>query len=458
MERNGARTVRGRSFGQTGEAASVCALLITGARLTDPASGVDGVRDVCVAGGQIAEVAEGIDISRAAELAEGEELEVVDAGGLWLWPGLVDAHVHFREPGFTSKETVRTGSLAAAAGGYTTVVCEPNTDPPPDTPERLRRMAEIAESDAVVCVRFKATMTRGRRGGEPTDAAALAEAGAVALSDDGDPIVEPSVQEAVCRAAAEAGLPVAPHCEDSTRALERIRDGADPGFEPGPAHTNEARYIDRDIRAAMSAGCRIHVSHVSLARSVSTIERLREAGAEVTWEAAPHHLLLCADEYEPPQIPLVNPPLRSAADREALQVALVAGAVDAVASDHAPHTPEDKAGGARGLIGLETTLGLMLTHFIGEGGLTPSAAVELMSRRPARIFGLQAGSLAPGDPADMVLIDPDLEWRVEPDEFLSMGRNTPYAGWRLRGRALATWVGGEAAFARDRLAALTSSP
>ena len=314
-------------------------------------------------------------------------------------------------------------------------------------------------ADSPVNVRFKAAMTRGRRGAEPVDVDALAaEPAVVALSDDGDPVLGPAVMERVCRLAARAGLVVSPHCEDSARALAAFAGGADPGFRPGEPFTNEPQYIRRDIAIAGRCGCRIHFSHVSTAASVTAILAGREAhGAEcVTWEVTPHHLLLSAEDYEGEAVPLVNPPLRPRADREALRRALLAGQVDAVADDHAPHAAAEKAAGACGLIGLETTLGLVLSHFVGEGALSPADAVRLMSVNPARIFGLPGGHLAPGARADLVLIDPAMEWTVDARRFRSLSRNTPYDGWRLRGRAVATYVAGRQVFAAEEFAARLS--
>jgi dihydroorotase len=252
--------------------------------------------------------------------------------------------------------------------------------------------------------------------------------------------------DAVCHAAAAAGILLTPHCEDSPRALEMIAEGRDPGFEPGPPYSNEAAWVERDVRAALRAGCRIHVSHVSLARSLEAIERCRCEGAAVTFEVTPHHLLLAAEDYPEGEAPHVNPPLRTDADRRALCRALEEGSADVVASDHAPHTADDKARGASGLIGLETTLALMLTRFVADGRLSRTQAVAAMSLQPAQVFGLEAGTLRPGSPADMVLIDPAREWTVDPEEFRSKSRNCPYAGWRLRGRTVATYVGGAEAF------------
>lgn len=396
-----------------------------------------------VSNGRVARVAKEISPGSAGRSGG---VTVIDAAGLWLWPGLVDLHVHLREPGFPQKETIRTGGLAAAAGGYTTVVCEPNTEPPIDSVQLVRELVRRSRAESAVNVYFKAAMTKGRCGKEPADISALArEPGVVALSDDGDPVVNPSVMAAVCRAAAAAGIVLTPHCEDSPRALAEMAAGLSPGFKPAEPYANEPNYLARDVRLAAEGGARVHFSHISMARSVEIIEQARarpDRRPTITFETAPHYLLLCTDDYAEGVRPTVNPPLRRRADRDALARAVVSGVADALASDHAPHTAEDKARGASGLIGLETTLGLVLTHLVGKELLTPTNAVRLMSLRPAQILGLPGGTLRPGSPADMALIDPGLAWTVEPETFRSRCRNTPFAGWHLRGRAVATFVRG----------------
>jgi dihydroorotase len=447
------------------------AVLLQNVRLTDPAAGVDGVCDVLVGGDRVRAVAtalspaDGRDALRAGG-AESVRVTVVQGEGLWLWPGLVDGHVHLREPGFTHKETIRTGTEAAAAGGFTTVICEPNTDPPPDTVERVRALRDVIRQDALVRVGIKAAMTVGRHGRRPVDVAALAaEPDVAALSDDGDPVVDADLMADLCRRAAHCGALLTPHCEDSPRGLDALTAGAKAGFVPGEPYANEARYVERDLALAARAGCRIHFSHVSLARTVGAIvrARAREGGCSATFEVTPHHLLLCADDYASGDAPRVCPPIRSAEDRDALRRAVADGSVDAIATDHAPHTAREKAAGASGLLGLETALGLVLTHLVGKDGISPSDAVRLMSLGPARIFRLPAGALTDGSPADMVLIDPGWEWTVDADAFRSRSRNTPFAGWRLRGKAVATYVGGrevwaESAFEARKTAGTEDAP
>lgn len=422
----------------------VANVLVRGARLTDPSTGLDELRDLAAIDGRVAQVADRIPERTAAPGL------LVDAAGLWLWPGLVDVHVHFRDPGYTHKETLASGCAAALRGGYTSVVCEPNTDPPLDSAETACRLSTRAREAGAARVYLKAAMTRGRAGREPADFAALAkEPSVVALSDDGDPVTDAEVMAELCRLAARHGLLLSPHCEDSPRAIQDCRRGARTGFTLGEPFCNEASYVARDLELACAAGCRIHFSHVSLRRSVELIEQYRQGDAipgRITFEVTPHHLLLCASEYAPGGVPKVCPPIRCADDRAALQQALADGVPDAVASDHAPHTAQEKAVGASGLIGLETTLGLMLTRFVHTGALSPLAAAGLMSTRPAGAFRLPAGSLDMGEPADMVLIDPEQPWVVRADEFASLSRNTPYEGWQLRGRAVAVFVAGAAAY------------
>jgi dihydroorotase len=426
--------------------------LVRHARLLDPASGTDRVCDLLAGGGRVLGAADEITHAQAAALARSAGAETgiaeIDAHGLWLAPGLVDAHVHLREPGLTEKETIRSGSLAAAAGGYTSLVCEPNTVPPIHSVEVVSQVCDIARREAAVNVYMKAAMTAGRLGLKVNDLAALADLEAVvALSDDGDPVVSCETMDAVCRRAARYGMLLTPHCEDSPRSLDQIAAGIDPGFRPGAPYANEARYVKRDLGLARRNGCRIHFSHVSLARTCELLAA--ESKGIVTFEVAPHHMLLSAEDFPSGKVPLVNPPLRSKLDRDAVAESLQNGSADVVASDHAPHTSADKAAGASGFIGLEATLGLILTYFVHSGKMSPSEAVLAMSPSPARIFGLPAGDLRTGAPADMVLIDPEAEWTVEPTRFHSKARNCPFAGWQLKGMAVATFVGGRRVWSHE---------
>jgi dihydroorotase len=393
----------------TPSAAPGAGLLITGGRLFDPASGLDGPGDLLTRNGSIVAVG---DVTPA-----GAE-EVIDASGLWVLPGLIDLHVHLREPGQEYKETIATGTRAAAAGGFTTVVCEPNTAPPCDTPERVGRVMQIAEHDAIVRVLPKCTITVGQQGAEVTDLAALRSAGAVAASDDGFAVGSAAVmREAFARAKA-AGMPLTVHVD-------------------GPA------MVERDIGLAEELGWPIHFSHVSLAEEAELIARARSHGLPVTGEVTPHHLALSRDDAPSNDANFkMNPPLASAADRAAVRSALAAGVLTVVASDHAPHSSEEKARGydkaPAGVIGLETTVAVLWTYLVHTGRVTPDVLCRAMTAGPASVLGIVAPALREGAPADLVLFDPERAWVVDPEQFYSKARNCPFAERKLQGRAVIT--------------------
>jgi len=407
-------------------------------------------------------------------LINGEEIEeigqnilspgalAIDAHGKILVPGLVDTHVHFREPGQQHKEDLRTGSMAAAAGGFTTVIAEPNTTPPIDTPFRLLRLLNIANKKSIINFYSKASITKGIMGIGLTDIAKLKKTGAMAISDDGNPIPGQTLMRNALIQAKESGILVSPHCEESAFYRERlIRRGKKLGQlssyprmpysspEASP-YSSEAGFIKRDIELAEKVGAKIHISHVSLARSVEVISKAKRRGVQVTSEATPHHLLLTekmGKEIGPNA--KVNPPLRSEEDVSAIREGLASGIIDVIASDHAPHSPEEKNclwdDAPFGVIGLETTLGLVLSFLVRPGILTLHQAIEKMTTLPAQIFGLDIwgiGSLRPGVQADLTLIDVDKRWKVDANSFYSKGRNCPFNGWKLHGKAILTIVAG----------------
>jgi dihydroorotase len=412
------------------------------------------VLDVLISGEEIKGI--GQDILSA-------EASVIDAHGKILVPGLIDAHVHFREPGQEYKEDLRTGSFAAAAGGFTTVIAEPNTTPPIDTPSRLRRLLAHARKKSVVNFYSKATITRGTKGNSLSDIVKLKEAGARAVSDDGNPIPGRKLMLNALMKSKGCGIPVTPHCEESALYRERILKKQKelghrvssplmpysfPGADP---YTSEAGFIKRDVELAERAGGHLHISHVSLAKSVEIIAEAKKRGVKVTAEATPHHLLLTekmAREIGPNA--KVNPPLRSEEDVAAVREGLVNGTIDMIASDHAPHSPEEKSRpweqAPFGIIGLETTLGLVLTFLVRPGILTLSQAIEKMTLLPAKIFGLDVlgvGDLKPNIKANLTLIDLDRKWKVDVNSFYSKGRNCPFNGWDLHGKAILTIVAGQ---------------
>jgi len=411
------------------------------------------VFDLLISEGKIGEIAEKIIAPEAT---------AIDASGKILVPGLVDVHVHFREPGQEYKEDVHTGSLAAAAGGFTTVIAEPNTNPPIDTATRLRRLLNIAKNKSIINFYLKSAMTKGTIGYQLADIAKLKEAGAKAISDDGNPIPSHRLMRNALIKGKECGILVSPHCEESALYRERILKKeeklghrsflprmpyAPPGADP---YTSEAGFIERDIELAEKTGARLHISHVSLAKSVEIIANAKKRGVKVTAEATPHHLLLTermAKAIGPNA--KVNPPLRSEEDVEAVREGLANGTIDIIASDHAPHSPEEKNRhwdqAPFGVIGLETTLGLVLTYLVGPGILTLSQAIEKMTIMPAEIFGLDVlgvGSLRPGVRADLTVIDLDRKWKVDANSFYSKGRNCPFNGWELQGKTILTIVAG----------------
>ncbi|MGA2315943.1 MAG: dihydroorotase [Thermodesulfobacteriota bacterium] len=410
------------------------------------------VFDVLISGGEIKEIGQDI-------LAP--EASVIDAQGKILVPGLVDAHVHFREPGQQYKEDLRTGSLAAAAGGFTTVIAEPNTVPPIDTPNRLRNLLDTARKKSIINFYSKAAISKGTVGISLADIAKLKEAGARAISDDGNPVPGRRLMRNALIKGKECRILVNPHCEESALYRERILSNQEklgpqsfsfqmPFSSLGIPYTSESGFIKRDVELAERTGASLHISHVSLAKSVEIIAEAKRRGVRVTAEATPHHLLLTekiAKEIGPNA--KVNPPLRSAEDVAAVREGLANGTIDIIASDHAPHSPEEKNRhwdqAPFGAIGLETTLGLVLTFLVRPGILTLSQAIEKMTIVPARIFGLDVlgvGSLTPGVKADLTLIDLDRKWKVDVDRFYSKGRNCPFNDWELYGKAIFTIVAG----------------
>lgn len=382
---------------------------------------------------------------------------VVDLTGCCVVPGLVDVHVHLREPGFTAKETIASGTAAAAHGGYTTVCAMPNLDPAPDSPEHLAVELEAIRRDAAVRVLPYGCITRGQKGrGELVDFEALAPE-VVGFSDDGRGVQEEALMAEAMRRAARTGRPIVAHCEvDELLRGGYIHDGVycrEHGHK-GICSESEWRQVERDIRLAAEAGCRYHVCHVSTRESVELIRRAKAAGLPVSGETAPHYLLLCDEDLQEEGRFKMNPPLRGREDREALLAAVADGTIEAIATDHAPHTAEQKSRGLRdsamGIVGLECAFPLLYTYLVKRGVLTLAQLVERMSEGPRRLFSL-GGGLRPGEPADLTVFDLNAEYAIDPGDFLSMGRATPFAGWRVAGRTLWTVVGGRTAYAAESL-------
>jgi dihydroorotase len=432
--------------------------LIRGGRVVDPANRRDEFADVLVADGVIAAVGSELPTVGA---------EVVDAAGLIVAPGFVDLHVHLRDPGFAAKETIETGTAAAAAGGFTTICCMPNTRPALDSVEILRDLADRVAREALVRVHPIAAISMGREGQRPVDFEALADAGAIGFSDDGDTCRDSAIMRLALEASKRLDRPVMVHCEDKALATGSMHEGAvsrELGLRGIPAEAEEI-IIARDLLLARLTGGWLHVCHVSTSCGAGMVRQAKAAGVNVTAEVMPHHLTMTdtwvAGERvlhntgEPPGIPgqaadpntKVNPPLRPAEDTRGLLEALNAGVIDIVATDHAPHATPEKQGSdfkhaAMGMSGLELALPTMLA-LVRAGHLTVSDLVSRMSLVPATLLRAPSGRLSPGAPADIVIFDQDQTWRVTPESLRTKSANTPLLGMEMRGRVVQTLVAGE---------------
>ena len=378
-------------------------------------------------------------------------VETVDVSGLTVVPAFADIHVHFREPGFTAKENIRTGSMAAARGGYTAVCAMPNLDPVPDSPETLAVEQAAIDRDAVIRVLPYCSITKGRKGREIVDFKAL-KGLCCAFSDDGSGVQDREMMRGAMQAAAREDVILAAHCEDNSLLRGGyIHDGrycASHGHK-GICSESEWGQIARDLELCEETGCRYHVCHISTKESVELIRGAKARGVRVTCETAPHYLTLCEDDLQEEGRFKMNPPLRSAEDREALIEGLLDGTIDAIATDHAPHTAEEKSRGlahsAMGIVGLETSFPVLYTALVRTGRLPLERLVELMGASPRRIFRL-GGGLGPGQPADIAVLDLDNEYTIDSRDFLSKGKSTPFDGWRVRGRVALTLMDGKAVY------------
>jgi len=426
-------------------------LLIKGGFLIDPAARVSAPMDVLLRDGRVAEVASPNKIHGAAA-------ETLDARGLVVAPGFIDLHVHLREPGQSYKETIATGTAAAAAGGFTSVCCMPNTSPVVDSPEWIAWIQQ-PQRGAVVNVFPIAAATQASKGAVLTDFRGLQRAGAVAVSDDGRPILNETVMRETLRLAAEINLPVVQHAEDTRQTENCVMNESPTSFRLGLRGMKagaEASIVDRDVQLAQQfTGTRLHVAHLSTADALKAVRRGKRSKARVTCEITPHHFALTdADVADYNTSCKMNPPLRSAADREALLVALADGTVDAIATDHAPHATHEKIiefdKAAFGITGLETALGLAITRLYREQKIPLTRVVELFTAGPARVFDLRGrGTLARGSHADVTIFDPKKRWTFEAMKSRSKSHNTPFDGWQLTGKVVTTIVGGKFVYRAD---------
>jgi dihydroorotase len=423
-------------------------LLLRGGRVIDPSRNADDVADVLLEDGRIAAVGRNVGTPDGAE--------VLDVQGRVVAPGLVDVHVHLREPGQEDLETIATGSASAVAGGFTSICAMPNTDPVCDNQGVVGFVIAQAQRAAKARVYPIGAVTLGQKGQQLAEFGELVGAGAVAVSDDGKPVATAHMMRTALEYAKTFGIPVADHCEDMSLATGgAMHEGivsTRMGLKGIPAAAEEVM-VARDILLAELTGGHVHLCHMSTRGSVELIRRAKERGIRVTAEACPHHFSLtheaCVGYNTNAKM---NPPLREPEDVEAIREGLRDGTIDCVATDHAPHHYDAKErefdDAPNGIIGLETALGLSITELVGRGLLTLPQLLYRMSTAPARIFNLPAGTLATGAPADLVVIDPGVKWTVRPETFLSKSRNTPFAGRELTGRAELTIVRGQVAFRR----------
>ena len=436
------------------------ALLIAGGRIIDPSQEVDTIGDLLIANGSIAWM------GHSGEDLPYERYSVLHARGMIVCPGFIDLHCHLREPGFEDKETIATGTRAAARGGFTTVCCMPNTEPPIDTQATVEFVQTKAAAEGAVRVLPVGCITRGRRGTEMVEMGELSEAGVVALSDDGNPVVDSRLMRYALEYSRLFDLVLIDHCEDVSLSEGGVMNegwvSTRLGLKGIPAAAEE-NVVYRDIALAEMTGARVHIAHVSTAGSVALIRSAKERGVIVTAEVTPHHLTMTEewvmgqgwDDTKAYPLPLscyetnakVNPPLRTARDIEALIMGLNEGVIDVIATDHAPHTDVDKLCefdiAAFGISGLETALGSLLALVHG-GKLDLMTLISKLTVEPAKIIRKnEIGTLKVGAPGDVTIFDPDHEWTVDPAAFASKGKNTPLAGHRLKGKVMATIVAGE---------------
>ena len=424
--------------------------LLKGGRVVDPANGIDGIRDVLIDDGRIVRVGPDLPADGAA---------VVEIpSGLVVCPGLIDMHVHLREPGQEHKETVATGAGAAVAGGFTAVACMPNTSPVNDNANVTALILAKAAEAGLARVYPIGAVSKGSRGELLADIAELKQAGCVAITDDGHPVATALLLRRALEYAGMFGMPVIEHCEDPTLKGDGV---AHEGFHaatlglrgiPGAA---EALGVERGVLLSELTGSAFHVAHMSARASIRAVRKGKEAGVRVTCEVAPHHFTL-TDQYLALPIPYdtnvkMNPPLREAADRDAMLAGIADGTVDAIATDHAPHHYDEKKvefdRAPFGIVGLETAVALAIDRLVHAGLVRLPRLVELMSTNPARILRVTGGSLSAGAPADITVLAPDLTVRVRAAELRSRSKNTPFDGWELRGGVAATLVAGRTVFA-----------
>ena len=425
-------------------------MLIKNGRIIDPASNTDEVKDLLVTDGIIEKTAK--DIDDAAD-------SIIDAKGCFVMPGLIDIHVHFREPGFEHKETIRTGARAAARGGFTTVCPMPNTKPSTDCPEVVKEVLDKASAACGVHVLPVGAVTVGQKGEQPTDVAALKAAGIVAISEDGKSVMNSEVYREAMLQAAECDIPVFAHCEDINLVHGGCMNAGKRAKElglPGISNAVEDIITARDILLANETGAQLHLCHCSTKESVNLVKWGKEMGVKLTAEVCPHHFAL-SDEDIPSAEDTnykMNPPLRSKEDVEAIKQALKDGVMEVISTDHAPHHADEKAKpftqAPFGIVGLETAVALTITNLVRTGWLTPMQMIAYMSTNPAKVLGIDKGTLKPGSCADVTVIMPDESYVIDAASFASKGKNTPFDGQKVWGRVALTIADGKIIYENEQ--------
>ena len=416
-------------------------ILIKNGRVLDPATGTDGIADVLLEEGRIRAVEPDI-------LTEADR--ILDAAGCFVMPGFIDLHVHLRDPGYEYKETVETGSAAAARGGFTTILAMPNTKPVVDNADVVRYVLHKAEDVGLANVLQIGAITRGQRGEELADIEDMVDAGIPALSEDGKSVMNAQLYREAMMLAKKYDIPIMAHCEDINLVHGGVMNQDDKADElglPGITNAVEDVIVARDILLAKETGARLHLCHCSTRDSVRMVELAKQEGLPVTAEVCPHHFTLTSEDIREDDANYkMNPPLRTRADVEALIDGLKKGIMDVIATDHAPHSREEKQGSMRnapfGIVGLETAAALTMTELVDKGHLTPLQMAEKMSYNPARIIGIDKGTLKPGKTADVVIFNPKEEYIIDAEQFRSKGKNTPFHGRKVKGRVMATILGG----------------
>jgi len=420
-------------------------ILIKGGRVLDPASNTDAIKDVLIEDGIIVKVEEGIE-----DFTE----NVIHAEDCFVMPGLIDLHVHFREPGFEHKETIRTGARAAARGGFTTVCCMPNTKPVIDSVEMVKYIVNKAREVTDIHVLPIAAITAGQDGEYITDFEKLKENGAVAVSEDGRSVMNTRVARQAMRLAAEVDIPVFAHCEDKDLAARGVMNAGERAKQMGLfgiMNAVEDVIVARDIILAKNTGARLHLCHCSTKDSVHMVEEAKIKGLNVTAEVTPHHFTLTEDAITSEDANFkMNPPLRTKEDVDALKDGLKRNIMDCISTDHAPHHKTEKerpfADAPFGITGLETSVAITMTELVSTGILTPLQMADKMSYTPAKIIQSDSGTLLPGRAADITIINPNDSYIIDSQSFASLGKNTPFHGKRVKGRVVYTIVGGKTVY------------